>query len=48
MATPHAAGIAALIAEETGLRGVELYREMRRRAQRLGNFNDFGHGMIRV
>jgi subtilisin family serine protease len=48
MATPHVAGIAALIAEQTGLRGVPLYREMRRRARRLGNFNDFGNGLGRV
>jgi len=46
MATPHVAGIAALLAQQTGLRGVPLYRELRRRARRLGNFNDFGNGLV--
>lgn len=48
MATPHVSGIAAIIAEETGLRGVPLYREMRRRAQPLGNRRDFGNGLARA
>jgi subtilisin family serine protease len=46
MATPHASGIAALIADETGLRGLELYREMRRRVRSLGAKADFGHGLV--
>lgn len=48
MSTPYVAGIAAMIAEETGLRGVPLYREMRRRARALGNVNDFGNGLVRA
>ena len=48
MATPHVSGIAALIAEETGLRGVPLYREMRRRARPLGNSRDFGNGLAQA
>ena len=48
MATPHAAGIAALIAQETGLRGIDLYREMASRASNLGNRRAFGHGHVRV
>ena len=46
MATPHASGIAALVAEQTGLRGVPLYREMRRRVRSLGRRADFGHGLV--
>jgi hypothetical protein len=48
MATPHVAGIAALVAEETGLRGLDLYRELRRRAKPLGPKTDFGHGLVQV
>lgn len=48
MATPHAAGIAALICQQTGFRGIDLYREMRRRTLRLGNPRDFGNGLVRV
>ena len=48
MATPHAAGIAALISEETGLTGIELYLEMRRRALFLGNRAEYGHGLVRA
>ena len=46
MATPHVAGIAALVAEETGLRGLALYRELRRRARPLGARRDFGNGLV--
>ena len=48
MATPHVTGIAALIAQETGLRGLALYRELKRRAMELGNRRDFGNGLVRV
>jgi len=48
MATPHVAGCAALIHQETGLTGVALYRELRRRAMNLGRGRDFGHGLVRV
>ena len=48
MATPHAAGIAALIVEQTGKTGIELYREMRNRAQQIGNRRDFGNGLVRI
>ena len=48
MATPHVAGIAALIAEEVpSARGVQLYREMRRRARRLPlPRTDVGNGLV--
>lgn len=47
MATPHVAGIAALIAEEVpSARGVRLYRELRRRVRRLrGGRTDIGSGL---
>lgn len=45
MATPHVAGLAALIHQQTGSAGIELYRELRRRAQNLGNRRDFGNGL---
>ena len=48
MATPHVSGVAALVAQETGFRGLDLYREMRRRAWSLGNAQDFGNGLIRL
>ncbi len=48
MATPPAAGIAALISQETGFTGIRLYREMRRRARRLSSRRDFGNGLVRV
>jgi subtilisin family serine protease len=50
MATPHVAGIAALVAEESKrFRGLELYREMRRRARRLPLPRaDVGNGLIRI
>lgn len=46
MATPHVAGIAALVAQQTNLRGVPLYKELRRRARRLGHMNDYGNGLV--
>lgn len=48
MATPHVSGIAALVAQQTNLRGVPLYRELRRRARTLGAADDFGNGLVRV
>jgi len=46
MATPHATGIAALICEETGLTGIDLYLEMRRRVLDLGDRANLGHGLV--
>ncbi|MCA9178755.1 MAG: S8 family serine peptidase [Planctomycetales bacterium] len=48
MATPHVAGIAALIAQELpSARGVQLYRELWRRARRLPHsFADVGNGLV--
>lgn len=48
MATPHATGVAALVAQATNLRGLALYRELVRRSQFLGNRRDTGNGLIRV
>lgn len=48
MATPHVAGIAALVSQQTGLRGVALYRELRRRARRIGRYRDFGNGLVHI
>lgn len=50
MATPHVAGIAALIAQQDStLRGVALYRELRRRARRLSlPARDVGNGLARA
>ena len=47
MATPHVAGIAALIAEEMpNERGIALYRQLRRLARRLPlNTSDIGNGL---
>jgi len=47
MATPHVAGIAALIAQESmSYRGIELYRELRRRARPLSlPPGDIGNGL---
>nr|WP_236649264.1 S8 family serine peptidase [Rhodopirellula sp. SM50] len=48
MATPHVAGIAALIAQEIpSARGVQLYRELRRRVRRLPlGSADVGNGLV--
>ena len=48
MATPHVAGVAALVAEEVpSARGVQLYRELRRRARRLPLPRvDVGNGLV--
>jgi subtilisin family serine protease len=48
MATPHAAGVAALICQQTGQTGISLYRAMRSRALSLGSRRDFGNGLVRV
>lgn len=50
MATPHVAGIAALIAQQSSaFRGIALYREFRRRVQRLAlPARDVGNGMVRA
>ncbi len=50
MATPHVAGIAALIAQQSSaFRGIALYRELRRRVQRLAlPARDVGNGMVRA
>ena len=48
MATPHAAGIAALNVQATGATGVALYREMARRCLNLGNRTAFGNGLVRI
>lgn len=47
MATPHAAGISALLAESTGLRGRELWAELVQVAQRLEAPSvDVGSGLV--
>ena len=50
MATPHVAGIAALIAQQSSaFRGLALYRELRRRAQQLSlPARDVGNGLARA
>lgn len=49
MAAPHVAGIAALVAQETGLRGLALYRELRSRAKNIGHTRpDVGNGLATV
>ncbi len=50
MATPHVAGVAALVAEESRrFRGIPLYREMRSRARRLSLPRaDVGNGLVQA
>lgn len=48
MASPHAVGVAALIAEQTGKRGIELYKEVRSRARALGDRATFGNGLVQA
>lgn len=48
MATPHVAGIAALFAEATGLRGLALANEMLRNARRFSPVRDFGWGLAQA
>lgn len=47
MATPHAAGVAALLAEKTGYRGRELWSEIVQNARRLlAPSVDVGAGLV--
>jgi subtilisin family serine protease len=48
MATPHVAGIAALYAEATGLRGMPLANAMLRRSRRMSPLRDFGWGLVQA
>lgn len=49
MATPHVAGIAALYAQATGKRGLELWASLMRDAQRLKLFStDVGIGLVQA
>jgi subtilisin family serine protease len=48
MATPHVAGILALYAEATGLRGLPLANYVLRRARRLAPVRDFGWGLVQA
>jgi subtilisin family serine protease len=48
MATPHVAGIAALYAEATGLRGMALANYLLRRSRRLSPLRDFGWGLVQA
>jgi subtilisin family serine protease len=47
-ATPHVAGIAALVQEETGKKGKDLYLELRSRAVAQGSRLDYGSGLVHV
>lgn len=49
MATPHVAGVAALLSEATGFRGRELWAELAQEAQRLEQFSvDVGAGLAQA
>jgi subtilisin family serine protease len=49
MATPHVAGVAAVICEETGKKGLQLAQEMLGRCKNVGlSFADGGRGLVRV
>jgi subtilisin len=48
MATPCAAGILALFAEATGLRGLALANDVLRRTRRLSPVRDFGWGLVQA
>jgi subtilisin family serine protease len=49
MATPHVAGVAAVICEETGKKGLQLAQEMLGRCKNVGlSFADRGWGLVRV
>jgi subtilisin family serine protease len=48
MATPHVAGILALYAEATGLRGFALVNAMLPRSRRLFPVRDFGWGLVQA
>ena len=47
-ATPHVAGIAALVQEETGKNSKDLYFELRNRAVPQGSRVDYGNGLVHV
>ena len=47
-ATPHVAGIAAMVQEETGKTGRDLYLELRSRVKAQGARVDYGNGLIHV
>jgi subtilisin family serine protease len=47
-ATPHVAGIAALVQQETGKKGKDLYFELRNRVVPQGSRVDYGNGLIHV
>jgi subtilisin family serine protease len=47
-ATPHVTGIAALVQEETGKRGTDLYVELRSRVIPQGSRLDYGNGLVHV
>lgn len=48
MATPHVAGIAALICQQTGKTGAELVEELYNRAHAIGSTDDLGNGLVRI
>jgi subtilisin family serine protease len=48
MATPHVAGILALYAQQTGLRGMDLVNHVLTRSRRLFPVRDFGWGLIQA
>jgi subtilisin family serine protease len=48
MATPHVAGIAALYAEATGLRGMALANHLLNRSRRMFPIRDFGWGLVQA
>ncbi|MEM7256224.1 MAG: S8 family serine peptidase [Pseudomonadota bacterium] len=48
MATPHVAGLAALICQETGKKGTELREELYKRALSIGQSDDLGNGLARI
>lgn len=48
MATPHIAGLAALICQETGKTGQDLRNELDARAMRIGRQISLGKGLARI
>lgn len=48
MATPCMAGVCALFAEATGLRGLQLANAVLRKARRLPSVRDFGWGLVQA
>lgn len=47
-ATPHVAGIAALVQQQTGKKGEDLYLELRNRVVPQGSRLDYGNGLVHV